>query len=210
MKRRFESISSSRPGTVEEVRDWLHRVELFEQVNWDLVMPYYGAVTHLLDDDFMWDWSPACTHQYEAVAELTGIFHVLSSERPPPRSEAAPNGGGADAAFVASLGGTPSVGGVDGFEFGFKRRWEGKRRCGASLSLESSLHHVRVKRRPLESVLLPWWNCHWSGPRISYLRLSLESFQVVASSSCSSLAVTSPLRKKEDVQIWWTLWLLVK
>ena len=110
MKRRFESISSSRPGTVEEVRDWLHRVELFEQVNWDLVMPYYGAVTHLLDDDFMWDWSPACTHQYEAVAELTGIFHVLSSERPPPRSEAAPNGGApTQPSSPRSVGRPPSV-----------------------------------------------------------------------------------------------------
>ena len=60
MKRSFDQVSSDRPKTVEEVREWLRRVELFEQVNSEMDLPSYGAVTHLLDDDFVSEWSPAC------------------------------------------------------------------------------------------------------------------------------------------------------
>ena len=88
MKRTHEHMSSSRPGTVSEVREWLRRVELFEQVNWDVDMPPYGAVTHLLDDDFVWDWSLTCSAQYDAVAELTGVLHVNVSDRAVRHSQA--------------------------------------------------------------------------------------------------------------------------
>lgn len=83
MKRRFEEMSSHRPGTVEEVRNWLRKVELFGQVNWDVELPSYGAITHLLDDDFVWDWSPTCTRQYDAVAQLTGVVHGRGECRGP-------------------------------------------------------------------------------------------------------------------------------
>lgn len=81
MKRSIDQVSSDRPETVEEVREWIRRVELFEQVNWEIDIPTYGAVSHLLDDDFVWDWSPACTAQYNAVVELTGVRHVHPHDR---------------------------------------------------------------------------------------------------------------------------------
>ena len=87
MKQRFEDMSVDRPRTVEEVRDWLRRVELFEQVNWDVDMPSYGAVTHLLDDDFVWCWSSTCERQYEAVVQLTGVAHVAPWNRAEPPVE---------------------------------------------------------------------------------------------------------------------------
>lgn len=96
MKRRFEEMSSHHPGTVEQVRQWLRRVELFQQVNWDVELPSVGAIMHLLDDDFVWDWSPTCTRQYDAVAELTGVVHVEGVCRaprpidPPPHSDGKP------------------------------------------------------------------------------------------------------------------------
>lgn len=66
---------------MEEVREWLRRVEIFEQVNWDVEVPDYGAVTRLLDDDLVFDWTPVCTSQYDAVAALTGIVHVHPADR---------------------------------------------------------------------------------------------------------------------------------
>ncbi|KAG0594591.1 hypothetical protein M758_UG091000 [Ceratodon purpureus] len=46
------------------------------------MMPFYVAVSHLLDYDFEWNWSPACTSQYNALVELNGFQHMSASERP--------------------------------------------------------------------------------------------------------------------------------
>jgi hypothetical protein len=81
MKRRFNQVSTHWPRNVEEVQEWLRRVEIFEQVNWDVEVLDYGAVTRLLDDDFVFDWTPVCTSQYNAVAALTGIVHVHPADR---------------------------------------------------------------------------------------------------------------------------------
>lgn len=110
MKRRFDAMSVQRPSTVEEVREWLRRLELFEQVNWNLDIPPYGALTHLLDDDFVWDWSPTSEAQYEAVANLTGVFHVRPEDRPlrPPQMQVEALGARTSSSS-SSVGRPPSV-----------------------------------------------------------------------------------------------------
>lgn len=56
-------------------------MQTFEEVNWTVEMPDYSAVKHLLDDDFVWDWTPTCTRQYDAVVAMSGVVHV---KHPPP------------------------------------------------------------------------------------------------------------------------------
>lgn len=51
-------------------------VKLFEEVKWELELPCYSAIAHLLNDDFMFEWTPMCTRQYDAIMELTGVVHV--------------------------------------------------------------------------------------------------------------------------------------
>ncbi|KAG0574503.1 hypothetical protein KC19_VG266500 [Ceratodon purpureus] len=79
MKRVYGEISHGGPCDVVGVRAWLRRVQLYAEVNWETELPSYSAITHLIDDDFVFDWTPLCSRQYEAVAAVTavtGIVHV--------------------------------------------------------------------------------------------------------------------------------------
>ncbi|KAG0572754.1 hypothetical protein KC19_VG122100 [Ceratodon purpureus] len=75
MKRVHGVLSHPPPVDVEGVRSWLRRVKLYEEVNWEAELPSYAAVEHLLDDDFVFEWTPLCTRQYEAIVRLTGVVH---------------------------------------------------------------------------------------------------------------------------------------
>lgn len=66
----------NQPKNVEEVQSWLRRVQLFEEVNWDITLPDYSAVKNLTDVDFVWNWTPSYTRQYNAAAQMTGILHM--------------------------------------------------------------------------------------------------------------------------------------
>ncbi|KAG0572527.1 hypothetical protein KC19_VG102600 [Ceratodon purpureus] len=68
------------PNNVEEVRLWLRRVQLFEEVNWEMELPSYSAIVHLTNDDFVFDWTLLCGRQYEAVAQLTGVVHITKED----------------------------------------------------------------------------------------------------------------------------------
>ena len=98
MKRNHEEMSQTRPRNASEVKVWLQRVQLFEEVNWESPLPDYTAVKNLAMASFDWDWSPACSVAYNSIIQATGILHGHGLLQFPPSHPSSEDGVGAPTA----------------------------------------------------------------------------------------------------------------
>ena len=76
MKRCHEVMACDRPRALPELKTWLRRVQLFEEVNWETPLPDHSALKELAAGRTEWDWTPACNEAYYDVVAHTGILHA--------------------------------------------------------------------------------------------------------------------------------------
>ena len=76
------SYSGPRPQNAVELSNWLEVVQHYDGVDGDaLDLREYSSLAMLLDPDFAFDWTPACTKEFRSLIVASGVLFEVNRNR---------------------------------------------------------------------------------------------------------------------------------